>query len=111
MPIYDGVSELGLTGLFDPISLSFDIRSCVIAPQRSVVRSRSGFRDEVDWNGLHSPREMSTFWDHIVLNGYLEPLQYKAWCVSGHRCVRHRCAVGAERCAQGGTGRALLSAL
>ena len=44
VPLYDGVSELGLTGLIDPTSLSLSIRSVVMAPERTVVRSANGFQ-------------------------------------------------------------------
>jgi putative intracellular protease/amidase len=44
VPVYDGVSELGLTGLLDPASLSFNLRSFVMAPARTVVHGANGFQ-------------------------------------------------------------------
>jgi hypothetical protein len=44
VPLYDGVSEVGLTGLIDPTSLSLSIRSFVMAPERTIVRSANGFQ-------------------------------------------------------------------
>jgi transcriptional regulator GlxA family with amidase domain len=44
VPLFDGVSEAGLAGLLDPTFESLDTRSYVMAPERTVVRSRNGFQ-------------------------------------------------------------------
>jgi putative intracellular protease/amidase len=41
--LYDGVSELGLAGLLDPYGTSLSAGTVVMAPERTVVRSRDGF--------------------------------------------------------------------
>src|SRR5215472_5656832 len=44
VPLYDGVSEAGLAGLLDPNAGTLNSRPYVMAPERSVVRSRNGFQ-------------------------------------------------------------------
>jgi transcriptional regulator GlxA family with amidase domain len=41
--LYDGVTELGLSGLVDPYAASFSARTFVMAPERRIVPSRDGF--------------------------------------------------------------------
>jgi AraC family transcriptional regulator, transcriptional activator FtrA len=43
VPLFDGVSEAGLAGLLDPSFGSLSNRTYIMAPERSVVRSRNGF--------------------------------------------------------------------
>jgi transcriptional regulator GlxA family with amidase domain len=42
--LYDGVTELGLSGLIDPYTASAADRTFVMAPQRRIVISRNGFQ-------------------------------------------------------------------
>src|SRR5438105_10533487 len=42
--LYDGVTELGLSGLLDPFLGSFSARTFVMAPDRGIVQSRAGFQ-------------------------------------------------------------------
>jgi AraC family transcriptional regulator, transcriptional activator FtrA len=42
--LYDGVTELGLSGLIDPVVAAQSARTFVLAPQRTIVRSRDGFQ-------------------------------------------------------------------
>jgi transcriptional regulator GlxA family with amidase domain len=41
--LYDGVTELGLSGLVDPLEGTASVRTFVAAPQRRIIRSRDGF--------------------------------------------------------------------
>jgi hypothetical protein len=41
--LYDGVTELGLSGILDPYLGSFSAKTVVVAPERRIVRSRNGF--------------------------------------------------------------------
>jgi hypothetical protein len=42
--LYDGVTELGLSGLIDPYLGTFSSRTFVMAPERRIVQSRGGFQ-------------------------------------------------------------------
>jgi putative intracellular protease/amidase len=41
--VYDGVTELGMSGIVDPYVGSFNARTFVMAPERKIVQSRDGF--------------------------------------------------------------------
>jgi hypothetical protein len=42
--LYDGVTELGLSGIVDPKVAAVSARTFVMAPERRIVRSRDGFQ-------------------------------------------------------------------
>jgi hypothetical protein len=42
--LYEGVTELGLSGIIDPVVAAESARTVVMAPQRTIVRSRDGFQ-------------------------------------------------------------------
>ncbi len=44
MPLFDGISEAGLAGLLDPTDATLNVRSSVMAPERTVVRSTNALR-------------------------------------------------------------------
>jgi transcriptional regulator GlxA family with amidase domain len=41
--LYEGVTELGLSGLVDPLEGTASVRTFVTAPERKIIRSRDGF--------------------------------------------------------------------
>ena len=44
VPLFDGVSEMGLAGLLDPTTGSLNFHSFVMAPERTVIHSLNGFQ-------------------------------------------------------------------